>query len=400
MKGCHCFAIRNLNINKMNFQKFSRQEVVDFLKQHIHTDLPEFLLKRSPFTDISIQELAQQLKGRKIAEKKFSFLLNDNIVFPPHLNLEQSSSESTSRYKAENLNGKTFLDLTAGFGIDAYFLSQNFQEITLLEKNEDLLNTVEHNWKILDKKAEFILGDLEEFIAKTEKKFDVIYLDPARRSLEKRKVFLLEDLSPNILEIQDRSLELGRVVITKLSPMIDITYLVSVLKDIFKIEIIAVKNDVKEVVVYQNKDLKENNIEIICVDLETEEETFKYNFGEEKGAIAKFSNFQKYLYIPNNPILKSGAFNLISDKFKVFKLHQNTQFYTKENLIKEFPGRILEMKIINSKEIQKGEKWNIISKNYPLSVAEIEKKYKIKSGGNRYLIFTQTVSGKIILESL
>lgn len=383
----------------MNFQKFSRPEVVDFLDQHFYTDLPEFLLKKSPFADISIQELAQQLKGKIIAEKKFPFLLKANIVFPPQLNLEQSSSALTAKYKSEFLKGERFLDLTVGFGIDAYFLSQNFDEITLVERDGDLIQIVQHNWETLGRKANYISKPLEKFIAETEKKFDVIYLDPARRSLEKRKVFLLEDLAPNILEIQDRLLEIGTSIITKLSPMIDLSYLVSVVKHLIKIEIIAVKNEVKEVVIHQNKTIKNEEISVHCVNLETEDESFYYNIGEEKNVVPKYADFQKYLYIPNNTLLKSGAFNLVSEKFNLFKLHQNTQLFTSENLIKNFPGRILEMRTVSSKNIKRGDQWNIISKNYPLSVAEIQKKYKIKQGGKRYLIFTQSISGKIILES-
>lgn len=384
----------------MNFQKFSRPEVVEFLQQNYHTDLLEFLLKKSPFEDISIQELAQQLKGRKIAEKKFPFLLKENIVFPPHLNVEQSSSTNTAKYKAKFLKGKKFLDLTAGFGIDAYFLSQDFEDVTLVERDENLIKIVKHNWEIFGRKAQFISEPLEKFIVETEEKFDVIYLDPARRSLEKRKVFLLEDLSPNILEIQDQLLEMGTSIITKLSPMIDLSYLISVVKHIKKIEIIAVKNEVKEVVIHQNKDSKTDEISVDCINLETEEETFSYTIGEEKNAVAKYADFQTYLYIPNNAVLKSGAFNLVSEKFDLHKLHPNTQLYTSENLIKNFPGRILEMKAVSSKEIKRDQQWNIISKNYPLTVAQIQKKYKIIQGGNRYLIFTKSISGKIILESI
>lgn len=384
----------------MRFLKFSRPEVIDFLKKHIHSDLPDFLLKKSPFADISMQELAQQLKGRKVAEKKFPFLLNEEIVFPPHLNLEQSSSTGTAKYKAAIIKGKKFLDITSGFGIDAYFLSQNFAEVTLIERDENLLKIVEHNWSVLGRNATFISKPLEDFIAETSEQFDVIYLDPARRSLEKRKVFLLEDLSPNILETQDRLLEMGSLVMTKLSPMIDLSYLISVLKNVVRIDIIAVKNEVKEIVVHQTGIYHQGEIAIHCVNLETEDSPFIYNFGQEKNAVAKYADFQKFLYIPNNTLMKSGAFNLIAEQFQVFKLEANTHFYTSECLIENFPGRILEMKLINSKEIKKGEQWNIISKNYPLSVAQIEAKYKIKQGGNRYLIFTKSISGKIILQSV
>lgn len=384
----------------MNFQKLFRKEVVEFLQKEIHTDLHKLLLKKSPFSDISLQDLAQQIKGRKVAKKKFPFLLKENIFFPPHLNLEQSSSESTSTYKSNLIKGNTFLDLTTGFGIDAYFLSENFAEITLVEKDKELIKIVEHNWKVLNKKATFINENLEEFIGNNKEKFDTIYLDPARRSLEKKKVFLLEDLSPNILEIQDQLLEIGNLVVTKLSPMIDLSYIISVLNNIFRIDIIAVKNEVKEILVHQSKGFQKNEISVHCVNLDTEDIPFQFNVGEEKNAVPNFSDFQKYIYIPNNAILKSGAFNLISEKLNVFKLHQNTQLFTSENLIKDFPGRILEMQPISSKNIKKGNQFNIISKNYPLTTAEIEKKYKIKQGGNQYLIFTQSISGKIILQSL
>ena len=106
------------------FQKITAPEVQKYISENLKSDLTKLLLKKSSFPEVSMQEIAQQIKGKQIAAKKFPFLLKENIVFPAHLNLEQASSESTAKEKAENLNGKTFLDLTCGFGIDAYFLSQ------------------------------------------------------------------------------------------------------------------------------------------------------------------------------------------------------------------------------------------------------------------------------------
>ena len=343
--------------------------------------------------------MVQQIKGKKVAHRKFPFLLKENIVFPPNLNLEQASSQSTAEFKADNLNGKKFLDLTCGFGIDAYFLSQNFGEITLVEKNPELLDLVKHNWKILNKKATFVNENLEHFLAKNSESFDVIYLDPARRDSEKNKKFLLEDLSPNLLEIQDQLLEISSQIIIKLSPLIDISYLISVLKNVAKIQIIAVRNEVKELIVFLEKARKGDDVEISCINLESDDAEFAFQFKEEKTAVSAFSEPQQFLYIPNNAVLKSGAFNLISQFFNGKKLHPNTHFYTSDKRIERFPGRILEINMIDSKHIRKGEKYNIISKNYPLSPDEIKKKYKILDGGNCYLIFTQTQNRKIILKS-
>ena len=375
------------------------KEVQNYINANLETDLHSLLLKKSPFSEVSMQEMVQQIKGKKVAHRKFPFLLKENIVFPPNLNLEQASSQSTAEFKADNLNGKKFLDLTCGFGIDAYFLSQNFGEITLVEKNPELLDLVKHNWEILNKKATFVNENLEHFLAKNSESFDVIYLDPARRDSEKNKKFLLEDLSPNLLEIQDQLLEISSQIIIKLSPLIDISYLISVLKNVAKIQIIAVRNEVKELIVFLEKARKGDDVEISCINLESDDAEFAFQFKEEKTAVSAFSEPQQFLYIPNNAVLKSGAFNLISQFFNGKKLHPNTHFYTSDKRIERFPGRILEINMIDSKHIRKGEKYNIISKNYPLSPDEIKKKYKILDGGNCYLIFTQTQNRKIILKS-
>lgn len=344
-------------------------------------------------------EIVQQIKGKNVAQKKFQFLLKDGVVFPPNLNLEQASSQATAEFKAKDLKGKKFIDLTSGFGIDAYFLSQNFQEITLVERNQELLEIVKHNWDILGRKVHFRNEDLENFLAENKEKFDLIYLDPARRDSEKNKKFLLEDLSPNLLEIQDKLLGISEEVMIKLSPLIDISYLISVLKNVRKIQIIAVKNEVKELVVFLNSAKKKSDVEISCVNLESEDSDFTFNYEAEKLAVAEFSDVLQYLYIPNNSVLKSGGFKMVSETFNVKKLHPNSHFYTSDQLVKDFPGRILKVEIIESKQILKGEKFNIISKNYPLSPDEIKKKYKIKDGGERYLVFTQTHKRKIILKS-
>ena len=133
--------------------------------------------------------------------------------------------------------------------------------------------------------------------------------------------------------------------------------------------------------------------------MESEEPEFSFYINEEKIATSEFSESLNYLYIPNNSILKAGAFNIISEKFGLKKLHPNSHFYTSENKIENFPGRVLEIEKIDAKDLKKGEKYNIVSKNYPLKPDEIKKKYKLKDGGNNYLIFTQSITGKEILRS-
>ncbi len=384
----------------MIIKSILNKEIQKYINANLTTDLHSLLLKKSPFQEVSMQEIVQQIKGKKVAQKKFPYLLKDGIIFPPNLNLEQASSQATAEFKAQSLKGKSFIDLTSGFGIDAYFLSRNFDEVTLVEQNSNLLEIVKHNWKTLERKANFINENLENFLKQNQEKFDLIYLDPARRDEHKNKKFLLEDLSPNLLEIQDDLLKISDQIIIKLSPLIDISYLISVLKNVVEIQIIAVRNEVKESLVFiqLNKDRPQTTI--TCINLESEEHSFSFNYIEDKSAISEFSEPLQYLYIPNNAVLKSGGFNSISEKFNLKKLHPNSHFYTSEELLENFPGRRLKVEIIDSKQIKKGDKFNIISKNYPLTPDEIKKKYKIKDGGKDYLIFTQTLKNKIILRTV
>lgn len=367
------------------------------MAENIETDLHSLLLKKSPFPEVSMQELVQQIKGRKVAEKKFPFLNNDDVVFPPNLNLEQASSQDTAEFKTQFFKGKKFIDLTCGFGIDAYFLSQNFEEITLIEQNAELLEVVKHNWEVLGREANFINQKLEDFLEKNIEKYDLLYLDPARRDNHNRKVFLLEDLSPNIVEIQEKLSEISEEILIKLSPLIDLQHLVSSLQNITKIWIIAVKNEVKEILVYLKK--SDEKIEISCVNLQSNESEFNFRLNEEKNCQSTLSVPEKFIYIPNNAVLKSGAFNLISERFQLKKLHPNSHLYTSEKVIENFPGRIFEAEELNPKEIKKGEKFNIITRNYPLKPEDIKKKYKIKDGGEDYLIFSQSSHNKHILKA-
>ncbi|MDR2206424.1 MAG: RsmD family RNA methyltransferase [Flavobacteriaceae bacterium] len=375
-------------------------EIQRFIIANLKTDLHALLLKKSPFSEVSMREIVRQIKGKNTAEKKMPFLLKENIIFPTKISLEQSSSEVAAKYKSGLISGKKFLDLTCGFGIDAYFISENFEENILVEKNSELVEIVEHNWKILGKKAKFVNQDLHQFLKESSEFFDAIYLDPARRNESEKKVFLLEDLSPNVLEIQEKLMQISDKILLKLSPLIDLKYLISTLKNIAEIHIVAVKNDVKEILVLIRSKEKSEKIKIKAANLETDEPDFQFNFNELNHSKSIYSEPEKFIFIPNSAVLKSGAFDLVSEKFGLKKLHPNTHLYTSNQIIKHFPGRVLEMKTIDSQEIKKGETFNIISKNHPLKPEEIKKKYGLKDGGNQYLIFTQTEKGKIILKSL
>lgn len=345
-------------------------------------------------------EIVQQIKGRNVARRKFPFLLKEGVIFPPNLNLEQASSQATAAFKARGLHGSAFLDLTAGFGIDAFFLSESFNEVTLVERDPVLGETVRHNWEVLGRKANFIENDLETFLKNNQQRFDLIYLDPARRDAQARKRFLLEDLSPNIIDIQQELLRISDRVMIKLSPLIDISYLQSVLQNCVQIDLIAVRNEVKELIAHLRSNPGCENLSIHCYNIETSDPPFIFNEIERKQSTAVYGNLSRYLYIPNNAVLKSGAFNLLSKRFGLNKLDVNTHLYTSKEFMADFPGRCIETETIAAGTLRKGEQYNIISKNHPLTPDQIRKKYGIRDGGDSYLIFTQALGKKVILRSV
>lgn len=383
------------------FEKLLSPSVQDYISQHIHVDISQFLLKKSPFPEVSPQEIATQIKGKKVASKKFPSLDIPNILFPPQLNLEQTSSETTAKYKSQLVEGERFIDLTTGFGIDAFFLQKKFQHTTLVERNDDLLALVAHNWRTLGAFATYIHADLEEFLKQNNTIFDCIYLDPARRNQDKRKVFLLEDLSPNILAIMNNLLKLGKKILIKLSPLIDIHYLLSQILYIQEIHLIAVKNEMKEVLLLiENTEIEKENVKIVCANLETSEPIFTAKYGEIEETVSAFGHTQTWLYMPNSTLQKAGATTLLGKIFELQKLHPNTQLLTGKKEIQNFPGRKWKVQQIQPKSLKKGQKANIISKNYPMTPEQIKNKYKLKDGGEQYLIFTQDMSGKIVLQSI
>lgn len=378
-------------------KNFSDSHIQAFLTAHLNSNLASLMLKKSPFPEFSMAQLVQQIKGMQVAAKKFPDFLKSGIIFPPHLNLEQTSSQTTAKYKANLVSGATFVDLTCGFGIDAFYISKDFQDVVLVENNANLVQLVENNWNFLNRKATFISEILEQFLRNIDQKFDVIFLDPARRDQQKRKVFLLEDLSPNILDLQNTLLEKAKIVMIKLSPLIDLKYLLSQLKGVLSVHLVAVKNEMKEVLILLSSDNLIQQPKIHCVNLETQELDFVFKTEELDQKLASFSDIKDFLYLPNNAVLKSGAFDLIAMRYGLEKLHPNTQMYTSKQLIFNFPGRIFKVKKIETKDLKKGMQFNIISKNYPLKPEEIKKKYKLKDGGKSFLICTQSMKGKLIL---
>ena len=378
-------------------------EFQEFLLSIEKEDIRSIGLKKSPFESVTSAEIAQQLKGLQVAKHKFpTFYQTKGIYFPPSVNLEQASSEATANYKASLVNGKKIIDLTAGLGIDSIAFSQSFDEVIHIEQNPDLSEIVAHNVKTLNKNITCFNGTFDDYFEQNpDEKYDVIYLDPARRNASGRK-FILEDLEPNILEYMDTFFEKAPKVMVKLSPLLDLSLTIEQLPNITEIHIVSLKNEVKDFLIILEKEIQTQNPKIVCVNLESNQEILTYQFEEESLSNAQFGGPKNYIYEPNSSILKAGGFKIITSKYPVYKLHQNTHLYTSDELIADFPGRIFKIEefIKNPKKEIAKSKANLLVKNYPENIDVIKKKLKINDGGNITIIFTQSIEGIHILKTV
>lgn len=371
-----------------------QKEVQDFINKNLKADLPSLILKGSPFEKVSIQEIVSQIESKHKAKEKLpTWFAAKNIVYPPRLNLEQTSSEITAKHKAKLVYGKV-IDLTGGFGIDTHFFCKNAEQVWHCEINASLSAIAKHNNTVLNPACtiNFQAIDGLGFLKNSSIGFDCIYIDPSRRAKDK-KVFLLEDSLPNIIDNLEWIANKCQCFLLKTSPLLDINRTLSQLKWVKEIHIVAVKNEVKELlwlIELKNKD-------------KPKLKTFNYKTnGVQKFSSALHSKTDKieyskplsFLYEPNAAIMKSGCFEALGKDYKLKKLASNSHLYTSESLIK-FPGR--KFKVVKSLPFSKKavkslglKKANITTRNFILSVEQIRKKFKIKDGGTDYLFFTTT----------
>jgi 16S rRNA G966 N2-methylase RsmD len=375
-------------------QALLKPEVSRFIKENLKKDLPALILKGSPFADVSIQELAVQIKGLKVAEKKFPFFYKTGqIVYPPKLNLEQTSSELTAKYKASLINGKHGIDLTGGFGIDTYFISRNFENFFYCELNKELAEIAVHNFKILEAgNIEVYTGDGLNYLENSGRGLDWIYADPARRDDHGGKVYKFEDCEPNLPKHLDMLFRHSKRIMVKSSPILDITAGINELKFVKEVHIVAVKNEVKELLWILEKDHKKEPV-IKTINFEKDQVQTFPDTNLVASETAEYGEPEKYLYEPNAAVMKSGLFDSVATQTNTKKLHRHSHLYSSEEL-QEFPGRkflitdIQEFKPGYLKKNFKSKKANITTRNFPESVEQIRKKFRIKDGGDLYLFFT------------
>jgi predicted O-methyltransferase YrrM len=385
----------------MDFSEFHSAEFRQFVQDHLNDDPALLLLKHREKVAFDLKAAVQQISARQKAAKKLpEWVSNPDLIFPASISLEQSSSEETAQFKAEMQPGQVMIDLTGGFGVDSFYLSQNFQKAVYCEQNEELAEIAKHNLEILTPgKFEVILGDGLDYLRKTALKFDLIYADPARRGAGNQKLYKLQDCQPDVVSAWELMKEKGQRVLLKLSPMLDISQALSEIPEIQKIIIVSVKNEVKEVLLSwgRDKELREKIIEV--KDLGSASGGFSFSLEEEEKALSQLGDAEKYLIEPLSGILKAGAFKLFGQRFRLKKLDKNSHLYTSSDLPDKIPGRVFEVireispKKQEIKSLFPSGKVNVICRNYVTGAEELKKKLGLKDGGQDFLIGTKTKSG-------
>jgi hypothetical protein len=373
-------------------------KVQQFIESNLNTDTSDILLKHRDVNGVPTRFIVDQINGRLKAKGKFARLLEDPlIIYPPSINLEQSSSQATAEYKTQFL--KDFLghprqrgiDLTGGFGIDALFMSDLFETYDYVEEDTELYEIAKHNLGRLKPNLRFYNTSAEHHLDSGVGNATLVYIDPSRRNLNRQKVVGLQDCRPNILALQNDIFRKAEHLVVKASPLLDIDLGASQLNHVKVVLVLSVFNECRELVFVCERNYN-GPFTIQAVNItQTLPDVFKFSREEEAGAQAPMAEVAEYLYEPNAAIRKAGAFKLVTERYGLFKLHVNTHLYTSAELREDFPGRIFRLKhkvksdakIIG--DLVQGHA-NVITKNYPLAAEALKKKMKLRDGGENFLI--------------
>ena len=377
------------------------EATLEFIRIHADEDVRQlaFLGKKNPEVDMAYA--LDQIAGRQKARVKIpSWASIDGIVYPPHISMEQCSSEQTARYKASIAgNGDKIVDLTAGFGVDMAFMSAGFKQAVHVEMQPQLCAISSENYKHLGlNHVQVVCNDGVGYLHQMEHA-DLIFIDPARRDQHGARTYGIADCTPNVLEIIDEMLQKADRVMIKLSPMLDWQKTVADVGNVSQVHIVSVGNECKELLLEVKKG-KDEKVKVFCVN---DDQVFSYEIGETHpftpSPLHSFTpsplHSFTFLYEPNASVMKAGCFNLISHRFGITQPDANSHLFLSDKLVEGFPGRgfvIERVSTMNKRELKEAlagiDKANVAVRNFPLSVADLRKRLKLKDGGDVYIFAT------------
>ena len=400
------------------------QATREFIRDHAEADVRQLALQGAKDPEVDLTFALEQIAGRQKARTKIpSWAAIEGIIYPSHLSMEQCSSEQTARYKTMIAGtGALVVDLTAGFGVDLAFLSQRFQKAVHVERQSQLCAISSENYKCLRlEHIEVVCGDGVEYLHQLDHA-DLIYLDPGRRDEHGGRTYSMADCTPNVLEILDEMLKKADRVMLKLSPMLDWRKAVADISDkrevisdkccahVNAVHIVSVDNECKELLIEVINDKcnvisAATSLRVICVNLLSDGTEEHFDF-EALSPLTVTSTYHlslityHFLFEPNASIMKAGCFELLEQRFGARQLDSNSHLFVSDTDIPDFPGRrfmIERTTSLNKRDLKDAlsgiDKANITVRNFPLSVAELRKRLKLKDGGDVF-IFATTIENE------
>ena len=379
------------------------ETTADYIRRHADDDIRQLALKGTKDPDVDLSFALDQIAGRQTARRKLpSWAASDGIIFPPHLSMEQCSSEQTARYKARLAgSGQRMVDLTGGFGVDFSFMAAGYQEPVYVEQQTVLCDIARNNFKLLGLCAEVVCGDAVDYLQQMPHA-DLVYLDPARRDDHGQRTYGISDCTPDVLAIRHLLLEKADRIVIKLSPMLDWRKAVGDLgaEYVSAVHIVSVQNECKELLIVMQQQPAEP-FAVYCVN---DDSIFSYHpSSSSSNHIFHLSSFI-YLYEPNASIMKAGCFGAVAEAFDVSPLASNSHLFVSDRLVTDFPGRVFHIDTVttmNKRELRMAladiRQANIAVRNFPLSVAQLRQRLKLSEGGSTFIFATTLADGSHVL---
>lgn len=383
----------------------------DFIRQHLDADVRRLALQGGRDPEVDLPLALEQIAGRQKARTKIpSWAAIDGILYPPHLSMEQCSSERTARYKAQMAGkGNLFVDLTAGFGVDAAFIAKGFSKAVCMERQERLCSIISKNFKTLGlPQVKVVCGDSMAFLHQMDHA-DLLFIDPARRDEHGARTFGIADCTPNVLEMMDEMTVKADRIIIKLSPMLDWRKAVEDIgSGVRSVHIVSVDYECKELLIeVKSEERKVQSstpaLRLVCTNLLSDGREERFEIDAKAPVPTQTTGFAElggFLFEPNASIMKAGCFAQLSERFGISQLDSNSHLFVSDTDIKDFPGRrfvidkTTSMNKRDLKEVLTGtSRANIAVRNFPMTVAELRKRLKLQDGGDVY-IFATTVANQ------
>ena len=419
----------------------------EFILQHRQSNPRDLALQARRYPDVDMPYALNQIQGWQTARQKLpSWAACDGVVYPPHLNMEQCSSEPTARYKQQVVRrwltrlgagqggaATSMADLTGGFGVDFSFTSRCFASATYVERNAALCDVVRGNLPCLGiANAQVMCAEAEDCLA-TMPQHTMLFLDPARRDEHGAKTVLIADCTPDVCHLLPLLMSKARFVMLKLSPMLDWhKAIVDLQGTVREVHIVSVGGECKELLLVlsaldaaaSSADMPCNGVEagvrVCCVDIQAKADAegeykrseFCYTIGgaADNPPTPNPLNPQlstlnsQFLYEPNASIMKAGCFAELGKAYGIRAISSNSHLFLSADRVEGFPGRefvVEAVTTLNKRQLKETlgslQQANISVRNFPMSVAELRKRLKLRDGGDTYIFATTTREGERVL---